>query len=45
MRYLSPEDLSGELQYLPAVLFQVLALTLQFMPPGAPVLTLESTVA
>lgn len=39
VRYLCPGDLLRELQYLPAMLFQVLALTLQFLPPDAPALS------
>ncbi|OGM45642.1 hypothetical protein ABOM_006227 [Aspergillus bombycis] len=33
--YLSVQELSAELQYFPALLFQVLALSLQFLPPEA----------
>ena len=34
--YLTREELSKELQYFPAVVFQVIASTLQFLPPDAP---------
>lgn len=34
--YLTHEELSRELQYFPAVVFQVIALALQFLPPDAP---------
>jgi hypothetical protein len=43
VKYLRPEDHSRELQYYPAVLFQVLALTLQFLSPDEPVLSKLST--
>jgi hypothetical protein len=39
VKYLSPQDLSRELPYFPAVIFQVVALTLQFLPPDAPILS------
>jgi len=37
VKYLSPEELSKELRYFPALLFQVLALALQFLPSAAAV--------
>ncbi|KAE8382765.1 hypothetical protein BDV26DRAFT_253100 [Aspergillus bertholletiae] len=37
--YLSAQELSIELQYFPALLFQVVALSLQFLPPEALTLT------
>jgi len=36
VKHLSTEELSKELRYFPALLFQVLALAIQFLPPGAP---------
>lgn len=36
--YLGLEDFSQELRYFPALLFQVVALSLQFLPPGAEVM-------
>lgn len=38
IKYISPEKLSQELEYFPALLFQIIALTVQFLPPDAPVL-------
>src|SRR5699024_6624310 len=34
--YLSSYELSQELRYFPCLLFQIVALSLQFLPPGAP---------
>ncbi|KAE8164297.1 hypothetical protein BDV40DRAFT_298561 [Aspergillus tamarii] len=39
VNYLSTQELSIELQYFPALLFQVVALSLQFLPPEALALT------
>ncbi|KAE8421573.1 hypothetical protein BDV36DRAFT_292220 [Aspergillus pseudocaelatus] len=39
VNYLSTQELSIELQYFPALLFQVVALSLQFLPPEALTLT------
>lgn len=33
VRYLKPAELTAELQYFPSLLFQVIALALQFLPP------------
>jgi hypothetical protein len=35
IKHLNPEQLAKELRYFPALLYQVLALALQFLPPGA----------
>lgn len=35
LTYLSSDGFSQELRYFPALLFQVVALSLQFLPPGA----------
>ncbi|GAB1194137.1 hypothetical protein APSETT444_003378 [Aspergillus pseudonomiae] len=39
VEYLNDQELSIELQYFPALLFQVVALSLQFLPPEALALT------
>lgn len=39
VKYLSPIQLSTELRYFPALLFQVIALSLQFLPPDWDVLS------
>jgi hypothetical protein len=36
--YLTSDKLSHELRYFPGILFQVVALSLQFLPPGADIL-------
>lgn len=36
LTYLSSYELSQELRYFPSLLFQIVALSLQFLPPGAP---------